>query len=414
MNNPRPSDIARAYLDAFGSGDVAAALALLTDDVVWHVDGAPEVPTVGLRQGRARVKEWMEGFPESFEPLGFRISAMADCGSTALATGWFRYRVRATQRTVEGDFTIRFEVRDGRISHYQIYEDSLALAQAFQTDVAAPDPDARRLRVNDTVYAYEDVGEGPVVLFLHGLFLDRTIFRSQARELAQDHRCVSVDLPGHGQSTWPIAGWTLDDIADDIALMVQERGWGRVALVGHSQGGMVALRLTARHPGMVDRLALLGTSARAEPADRREMWQRRRALLGERGEGYEAEGTGRTTLAEEIQAYATHPDWRAAHPEAAQDARRLMEVQDGPAMQHALDSAVLGRSDIRRLLPDIHVPALVVAGRDDTATPLELSAEIADLLPRSRLEVLDHVAHHAPLESPERVSALLADFLREE
>ncbi|MEU2027022.1 alpha/beta fold hydrolase [Streptomyces sp. NPDC016469] len=400
-----PSDVTRAYLDAFGRGDTEAALALLREDVVWHVDGAPEVPTIGLRQGKARIREWMDGFPPAFEPRGFRVFSVADDGDSALVTGWFRYLVRATQSTVEGDFTMRFTVRDGLISHYQIFEDSLALARAFRAEQATAASDAR-LRVNDTVYAYDDIGEGPVVLFLHGLFLDRTVFAAQAGALAEGCRCISVDLPGHGGSTWPSQGWTLDDIADDIALMVQEKGWGPVTVVGQSQGGMVAMRLAARRPDLVARMALVGTSARAEPADRIDTWQQRRTLLGT------ALDTAGVALAEEIQNMATHPDWRATHPEEARAERRLVAAQNPGAMQLALDAAVLHRPDGRHLLTGIQAPTLVMAGENDLAMPVELSAELAEHIPDARLEILDGVAHHAPLEAPEQVSRLLSRFVR--
>ncbi|WP_291414260.1 nuclear transport factor 2 family protein [Actinophytocola sp.] len=247
---------ARAFLDAFAGKDTDAALALLTDDVVWHVDGAPEVPTVGLLQGRARVKEWIEGFPDAFEPRGFRLSPIIDGGTEAIVPGWFRYLVRTTQRTVEGDFTMRFTVRDGLISHYQIYEDSLALALAFAADLTGP-PGSQRLRVNDIVYGYDDVGCGPVVLFLSGRDTDRSVFAAHVLALQDRYRCVSLDLPGRGATTLPPEGWTPRGVADDLALMIREKGWLSATIVGHAHDAPVGTELATRHPGLVGQLALL-------------------------------------------------------------------------------------------------------------------------------------------------------------
>lgn len=395
-------DIARAFLAAFGERDIDAALTLLTEDVVWHVDGAPEVPTVGLLEGRDRVKQWILDFPNWFEPREFDISVA--CGSTdeALMWGRFHYVVRATGRPVEGDFAMRFSVRGGRISRYQIVEDSLGLARAFNAKTEHVGP---RVRVNELVYGYDDTGDGPMVLFLHDLFADRSAFHAQTLALQGQYRCVALDMPGHGVSCWRSDGWTLDDTADDLALMIKEMRWGPVALVGHSHGGITAARLTARHPELVRQLVLISTSARAEPVEQHDMWRERRRVLGE---GSDAD---RVALVEQLQEQATDPQSRTARSAVLAAEQEVMANQDAFAMQLALDAAVLQRTDARDLLPGIRVPTLVLAGETDTVTPAETSAEIAELIPDARLVTLDGVAHHAPSEAPQQVAETLAEFL---
>ncbi|GAA3188180.1 hypothetical protein GCM10010486_65870 [Nonomuraea roseoviolacea subsp. carminata] len=402
-----PADVALAYLDAFGDGDVDSALGLLSQDVIWHVDGAPGVPTVGLRQGRDRVAQWIADFPSTFEPRGGQIFTVTGHGDEAVVCGRFHLLVRATGRTVEGDYAIRFTVRDGKIGRYQIFEDSLALAAAFDTGTAAftAPPQARQVRVNDTVYGYDDTGSGPVVVFLHGLFADRSMFAAQIRALSDTHRCIGVDLPGHGASTWPAGGWTLDDIAADIALLIQESHWGPVVVVGQSQGGMIAMRLAARRPDLVRSLVLTGTSARPEPAERHDLWRRRRSVLDT--------GTAeqRHAVMREVQEAATDPRWRTANPATAAAELNVMVGHDPAAMALALDAAVLHRPDIRHLLPGIQAPTLVVAGANDRAMPVELSNEIAELIPAARLRLVPDAAHHLPLEASDQVTGLITRFL---
>jgi len=233
--NTRAGAIARAFLDAFARKDIDAALALLAEDVVWHVDGATEVPSAGLLQGKARIKAWIAQFPDAFEPRGFRTAPIIDGGGEAIVSGWFRYLVRPTGRTVEGDFSMRFRVRDGLILHYQIFEDSLALAQAFEADVDWP-PGRQRIRVNDTVYEYDDVGDGPVVLVLSG----RTRSARYVRSLKARRRCVSIDLsPGDRPAR---------DVAGDLALLIREKSWQPVTVVAHGNSSTVATELITRHP----------------------------------------------------------------------------------------------------------------------------------------------------------------------
>lgn len=236
-----PAATARAFLDAFAGRDTAAALALLAEDVVWHVDGAVEVPSVGLLQGRHRIKDWIEHFPETLEPRGFRTDPMIESATVAVVPGWFRYLVRPTGRTVEGDFTMRFTVYGGLVHHYQITEDSLALAQAYQARMAMP-AGTHRIRVNETIYDYDDVGDGPVALFLSS----RPATAAAAGTLRDTHRCVSVDLTHLDRPT--------TTVADDLALLIREKTWQPVTVVTRDQDTAVGQQLAARHPDLVDRL----------------------------------------------------------------------------------------------------------------------------------------------------------------
>jgi 3-oxoadipate enol-lactonase len=397
-----PGAVVQSYFDAFGAGDLDAALALLTDDVVWHVDGALSVPTIGLVRGRERVRRWLTEFPDGFTPRVFAIDRLFENGDEVVATGRFRHLARRTGRVVGSDLAIRFRVRDGRIARYQILEDSLLLSRAF-------DPtdrwDEHEVRVNGTAYAYTDRGDGPVVMFSHGLFVDHSIFDAQAAALEGTHRCIALDMPGHGRSGWRADGWTLDDIADDFALLIEEMALGPVAFVGQSQGGMVGLRLAARHPELVSRLVLIGTSARAEPAERLPHWHEVRRTL--------ADGTQdeREALFAETQERLNDPDWLAAHPDMAAAERAIMLGHDTGALALAVDAAVIKRGDVRELLPRISAPALVICGESDSATPPELARELATRIASARLEMMPKVGHHPPLEAPDVVSRLVAEFV---
>src|SRR3546814_2607049 len=89
-------------------------------------------------------------------------------GADVIALGRFRHRVVPTGAIVDSDYAIRFTIRDGLIARYQIFEDSLLIGHAF-----ADGTPARSATINGTVYGWDDVGQGPPVLFLHGLFLER-------------------------------------------------------------------------------------------------------------------------------------------------------------------------------------------------------------------------------------------------
>src|SRR5512143_1197361 len=106
-------------------------------------------------------------------------------------------------------------------------------------------------------------GDPPLVL-LHGLMLDRRMWAAQVGALAPLGRLLVLDGPGHGQSEVP-PPFTLEDHADALAEALDEVGASRAVLVGHSWGGMTALRFALRHRQRLAGRVLVGASAGPEP-----------------------------------------------------------------------------------------------------------------------------------------------------
>jgi len=127
-----PTQIVQEYFKAFQSGDVEKALGMLTDDVVWHVQGAPNVPTVGVRHGKEEVRKWIVNFPLNFKQLNFEVGRTFESGNEIIITGRFRLLVLPTRREVGSELAIHFILRDGKIASYKILEDSYALHLAFR------------------------------------------------------------------------------------------------------------------------------------------------------------------------------------------------------------------------------------------------------------------------------------------
>ncbi len=129
-----PGQVVRHYLDTFFKKDVEKTLECLTEDVVWKVQGAAEVPTIGLRRGRDQVRAWMALFPVNFEPLEFHVERTFESGDQVVITGNFKHRILSTGNVFVSDFAAICSVRDGKVSAYNFIEDSYALWRAFQPD----------------------------------------------------------------------------------------------------------------------------------------------------------------------------------------------------------------------------------------------------------------------------------------
>lgn len=109
-----------------------------------------------------------------------------------------------------------------------------------------------------------EIGDGPPVAFLHGLFGQGKNWTSIAKALAHPaanpagpHRSLLLDMPNHGRSPWSEA-ITYPAMADQVAETL--RPYGRVQLVGHSMGGKIAMKLALRHPDLVERLCVVDIS----------------------------------------------------------------------------------------------------------------------------------------------------------
>jgi pimeloyl-ACP methyl ester carboxylesterase len=366
---------------------------------VWHIDGNPNVVTVGIIRGREAVRAWLIRFPQGFRPLNFSVDRLLTDQNDVIAIGRFRHRVLPHESIVDSDYVIRFTIQDGLIIRYQIFEDTLLIAQA-----RASAAKARTTRLNGTLYGWDDVGQGKPVIFLHGLFLDRSFWHRQLQELGNRRRCVSFDMPGHGISTWR-TGLTLDGIAEDIGLWLEENNATPATIVGHSQGGMIALRLAARFPQLVDQLILVNTSAQAEPPERLPKWRKwQDALLGCDEE--------RSAMFNDIQRLTTSAEWLASHPNEALKEHAIMMKHTPPLLSAALSAAVFERDDTRDFLADITPPVMVLSGALDQATPPPLGKEIAVSVPFGQAITISDAAHHLPAEAPEQVTkAILGDWI---
>lgn len=165
-------------------------------------------------------------------------------------------------------------------------------------------------------------------------------------------------------------------------------------------GGYVALEIMRVAPERVARLALLDTSARA---DTPEQTAARRELIELSQEGRFDEVPRRLLP-------------NLVHPDRLDDERLTSVVLSmaGAVGSKAFvrqEEAIIGRPDSRGDLPGIACPTLVLCGREDALTPMHLHEEMADLIPGSRLRVIDECGHLSALERPEGVTAALREWL---
>jgi pimeloyl-ACP methyl ester carboxylesterase len=239
----------------------------------------------------------------------------------------------------------------------------------------------------------ERSGNGPPLVLLHGWGADRRSFAGLVAGLRERHRCFALDLPGFGHSEPPPAPWSSAEYADRVARWLDEEGLAAPALLGHSFGGKVALRLAAR--GRASRLVLCG-SAGIPP--------RRPPTYYAKVYTYKA-----------LRWLARLPGFRPLFGDVAERLKRRTGSADYQAARGVMrDSLVRAvNEDLRPLLPEVRCPTLLLWGRGDTATPVADGEAFRAALPGARLEVLEAAGHYVFLDQPAACLAHLRAFLAE-
>lgn len=254
-------------------------------------------------------------------------------------------------------------------------------------------------------FHYWKLGSGPPVLLLHGGGEWLYSWHEVAPELAAGHTVIAVDLPGHGYTTVTDPAFRYDLPAMTAALrdLLDALGLNRVAVVGHSWGGGIALALAQRYPDRVSRLALIGSSGLDVPDT--VTWRLLKVpVLGEIMTKLLRRDDVRSGLRQSFH----HRDkvteamvdevWPPLTFRANRRAQYLLERR-------------LDWSTTEASLPDTTTPTLVLWGRQDAYLSSRYAAVFGSRMPDATVRVIDQCGHSAQEDCPVDVAAALRRFL---
>jgi pimeloyl-ACP methyl ester carboxylesterase len=248
--------------------------------------------------------------------------------------------------------------------------------------------------------AYDRVGQGPPLVFVHGAAEDGRVWRPQLAALADEFTVVAWDEPGAGRSSDVPADFSLADYASSLAAVIEAVGLGSAHVAGLSWGSTVVQELYRRHPGLVSTLILLGAYAGWKgslPADE----------VAARVEG------ARQMLAAPAEAFdPTLPGLFAGEPPA--EFVPLLEEIAADVRPESLKTQLflMAEADQRDLLPRIAVPTLLIWGELDARPPLSVARQFEETVPETELVVIPGAGHVSHLERPEQVNDAVRKFCR--
>lgn len=268
---------------------------------------------------------------------------------------------------------------------------------------------SRMIRCRPHVWHVQSVGQGPDVLLLHGAAASGHSFHRLMAHLP-GYRLIAPDLPGQGYTR---AGghlrMGLDAMADDLGALCADQDWRPVAIIGHSAGAAVALRMAEIMPRPPR--AVVGINAALGPFDGFAGWLFPKLAR--------AMATGPFAAAVVTKLSSSRPQvarlltgmGSPLDAEGVEMYRRLVsrtrhiEGTLGMMAQWQLEPLL-------ERLPQITVPTLLITAAGDKAVPPRVSVEATERLPRARHVALPRWGHLVHEEAPEEVAAQILPFLQ--
>lgn len=237
--------------------------------------------------------------------------------------------------------------------------------------------------------------DAPRLALVHSLALDRHVWDGVIAELAGQVEIVAVDCRGHGRSSRAPGPYTAELFAHDLSAVLDDAGWSAAVVAGCSMGGCVAMAFAGLFPTRARALGLIDTTAWYGPDGARQ--------FGERAETARAKGLAALVPFQMSRWFGDA--FLGAHADVV--ARHAATFQANDLDCYAAACALLGAADLRAHLPHVRVPATIMVGSEDQATPLSMSEALQRDIAGSRLVVLPGARHLTPIECPDAVAAEL-------
>lgn len=242
---------------------------------------------------------------------------------------------------------------------------------------------------------YRVYGSGErTLLLIHGWACSLRYWDELVARLPGGYRAVAVDLRGCGDSPKPSQGYAYTDYVADFAALIERLQLPPLAVVGHSMGGSIALRLALDHPQLLRALVIVDSGANVA---------QRECLLAELGDELLVNGLSPPRLE------AAVATWFLA-PRVDQVRKYLAIALASPGTIRACSLAQHMASDLRSEIPGIRLPVLVLHGEHDRTRALAEAEFLRDAIPGSELRVIGGAAHVPQVEQPDATLAAMRDF----
>lgn len=239
---------------------------------------------------------------------------------------------------------------------------------------------------------YDVSGQGRPLILMHGWGCDSSTVASIARTASQTHRVYSLDLPGFGSTPEPPEAWNVEEYTSLVEKLADRLGIDNPVLAGNSFGGRIAILFASRR--QADKLILID-AAGVKP--RRGLRYYFKVYAFKFSRRIMQLTMGKEAAARKIE-----------------EGRRRNGSADyaaaSPRMRAVLSKVV--NHDLRRVMPSIKAPTLLIWGENDTATPMRDARIMERLIPGAALVSFPGCGHYSFLDNPRQFAAVMSSFLK--
>jgi 3-oxoadipate enol-lactonase len=255
----------------------------------------------------------------------------------------------------------------------------------------------------DFTLHFEDSGQGPPLLLIHGFPFSSRMWNRQLETLSGQAHMFAPDLPGFGDSPLLDSSYTVERYAEDCttildALDIMEP----IAVGGLSMGGYIALAFARLFPERVSALLLLSTRSGADSVEGKAGREKTIAAVKEHGASAVTEAMYPKLLA---------PAAYESNPAAAAELQETMRSASSEGIVAAL-GAMRDRPDSTSRLADLQMPTLIIHGREDQVIPFSEAEAMAKAIPHSDLHLISNAGHLPNLEQPDEFNGIISGFLQ--
>ena len=257
---------------------------------------------------------------------------------------------------------------------------------------------------DDFIMAFQDSCDRPALLLIHGFPLSSQMWDPQLDDIAEFARVIAPDLRGHGQSDSVPGPYSIPQLADDCADLLDHLNVATPFVVcGLSMGGYIALEFYRRYPEQVAGLILAATRAGADSVE------------GKAGRDKAAElakNEGATAVSSGMLPKMLAPENYESDEELVEYVEDVMSTASLNGVVGAL-AAMRDRVDSTPMLSEINVPVLIIHGADDQLIPVAEAEAMHQAISNSELVIVPDAGHLPNLEQPDIFNDAVIDFLEE-
>jgi len=245
---------------------------------------------------------------------------------------------------------------------------------------------------------YTLLGQGTPVMLVHGFGETREVWNEQIDTFKERHLLLVPDLPGSGKSSLKNQGEiSMEFLAEALRQIIDEEGIKKLVLIGHSMGGYASLAFAEKYPERLTALGLFHSSALADDEDKKAVRKKGIAFIRKNGARLFLESTIPNLFS------------NSENPLTEKLKNLAANFRDNDLIGYY--EGMIERPDRTSVISSLHIPFLLIMGKNDKAVPLELALKQSHLAPLSVIHILRMSGHMGMWEEKEKSNEILAKFL---